>query len=423
MSSSLRTVLGVSFEPLLRPGFLDPFEGNEVTWARGRLYDRIYVSHSFTLDMRNSQDHGEAARYVTKVFDEVASEASSQWPREEWVVMTTPGGRKQLKLQVAKESGRVREIVLQKVPTDPASAKLETLPTLDRDASARLIDLVKALEYIPVEGEKSVRVDDRLVRDLFADPTAMEVLYGKDPERFRELIRADASAEDVIAVAHRRDVVRRFRRLLEDPESFAAVAAGFGGRKEAVWQDLLEQEPWVLGATLAGQLLTSWDASKLEQVVVGYSIAGAGKRADALLRTNGRIRSMIFAEIKHHETPLLAGTATPYRPDCWAPSAEVTGGVVQVQQTVHRAAREIGGRLPDEDDSGVETGEHTYLVRPRSFLIVGDLEQLRGDAGVHRAKWESFELYRRNLHEPEIITFDEVLARAEWQATLLDGEL
>lgn len=401
----------------------DPFTANEVTWAHGRLADRIYVHKSFALDMRNSQDHGEIARYIVKVFDETPADAVDADEREEWVIMTTPAGRKQIKLQVAREAGRVREIVLQKVPTDPASTKLETLLTLDREASARLIDLVRALDYIPVEGEKSVRVDDQMLRDLFADPTAMQELYAKDPERFRDLIRADASADDVIAVAHRRDVVRRFRRLLEDTEYFEAAAAPYAGKKEKVWQILLEEEPWILGASLTGQLLTSWDDDKLEQIVVGFSVAGAGKRADALLRTNGRIRSMVFAEIKHHQTPLLASMATAYRPDCWAPSAELTGGVVQVQQTVHRATRDITGRLPDVDDSGTETGEHTYLVRPRCFLIAGNLEQLRGATGVHRAKYESFELYRRNLYEPEVVTFDELLARAEWHVTLLDGEM
>ena len=40
--------------------------------------------------------------------------------------------------------------------------------------------------------------------------------------------------------------------------------------------------------------------------------------------------------------------------------------------------------------------------------------------GVHRPKYESFELYRRNLYEPEVITFDELLARAEWHVEVLD---
>jgi hypothetical protein len=94
--------------------------------------------------------------------------------------------------------------------------------------------------------------------------------------------------------------------------------------------------------------------------------------------------------------------------------------VVQIQQTVHLATREIQGRLADKDDQGVETGEHTYVVRPRSFLIAGSLDQLRRPSGVHRQKYESFELYRQNLYEPEIVTFDELLARAEWQCTLLE---
>jgi hypothetical protein len=211
-------------------------------------------------------------------------------------------------------------------------------------------------------------------------------------------------------------VVKRFRQLLEDSDFFRDAAEPFNGRKEAVWQDLLEENSWILGVSLIGQVLTSWSPDKLEQVVAGFSISGPGKRSDAVMRTNGRIRAMVFAEIKHHETDLLGGE---YRTGCWSPSQQLSGGVVQVQQTVHLASREINGRLSDIDESGAETGEHTYMVRPRSFLILGNLEQFRGTDGVHRAKYESFELYRRNLYEPEIITFDELLARAEWNVEAL----
>ena len=129
------------------------------------------------------------------------------------------------------------------------------------------------------------------------------------------------------------------------------------------------------------------------------------------MRTNGRIRAMVFAEIKHHETHLLG---TQYRTGAWAPSAELVGAVAQSQQNIHLASRQINGRLADIDDSEIETGEHTYMVRPRSFVILGNLDQLRSPQGVHRSKYESFELYRRNLYEPDIVTFDELLARAEW---------
>jgi len=89
---------------------------------------------------------------------------------------------------------------------------------------------------------------------------------------------------------------------------------------------------------------------------------------------------------------------------------------------MHLAARQIGDRLAETDATGADTSEATYLIRPRSFLILGHLDQLRGPQGVHRAKHRSFELYRRNLYEPEVITFDELLARAEWHVAAAERD-
>lgn len=257
------------------------------------------------------------------------------------------------------------------------------------------------------------------LRQLLADEAVAGLVYACAPDRFEHAIRTDPRATDVVALAHRKAVVERFARLLRDPEVFAEARRDASG-PEAVWQRLFEENPWILGVGLAGQLLTSWDDDRLEQVVSGFSIAGPGKRTDALMRTAGRVRSLVFAEIKHHQTPLIS--SSEYRPGCWAPSIELVGGATQLQQTVHRSVEQIGRRLPDTDDTGAETGEATWLIRPRSFLILGQLSELRGADGVHAAKYQSFELYRRNLHEPDILTFDEVLARAEWHVQLAEAE-
>lgn len=262
--------------------------------------------------------------------------------------------------------------------------------------------------------------EEQLLRAISAHPEVTEKLYQLDPDLFARLIEDDISARDVVALAHRRSVVDRFRRLLTDPDYFSDAAEAFGGSKEKVWQNLLEENPWILGVSLAGQLLTSWSNEKLEQVVAGHSISGPGKRTDALMRTNGRIRAMVFAEIKHHKTALLG---SEYKSGSWAPSSELSGAVVQIQRTVQLANRQIRERLDEEDETGAEIGEHTYMVRPREFVILGNLEELRGPSGVHRGKYESFELYRRNLYEPEILTFDELLARAEWHVEAADQEI
>jgi hypothetical protein len=293
---------------------------------------------------------------------------------------------------------------------------------LNREGARRFMDLVETVKHVPVEGgETTVRIDDETLRDFFADPDAIVRIYEKDRERFRELIQSDASASDVVALAHRREVVERFRELLNDTDAFEKDRANTArGRPEDVRQKLLEENPWILGVSLAGQLLTSWDPKKLERLVVGASVTGPGKRADALLQTSGRIRALVLVEIKTHETPLLAGSE--YRSGSWPPSSELTGAVAQAQRTVDMAVDEIGERLPDIDEEGAETGEAVHVVRPRSFVIAGRLDQLRGESGVNVAKYRSFELYRRNLYEPEIITFDELLARAEWHVEMAEKD-
>jgi hypothetical protein len=139
---------------------------------------------------------------------------------------------------------------------------------------------------------------------ITADEETLFSLYSLEPARLQRFIEIDESAHDVVAIAGRRQAVKHFRRLLEDNEYFDNESiSNYRGRAEEVWQQFFEANTWIFGVSLAGQLLTSWNDEKLEQVVAGASIVSAGKRVDALLRTVGRIRSMVFVECKTHRTP------------------------------------------------------------------------------------------------------------------------
>lgn len=404
----------VGVTPIALGDFPEP---DEVTFAEGRLTTRTYVSRSFIAAF--GQDSGHPTRYIYRVFDEVITDDDNDWEWTNEVVYTTPAGRKQLQLQVARSAGAVRKIRIQKVPTSGDLSRLETVLKLDREQSARLLDMLRALDSIPVEGDGTVRVDDDLLREVFADPTAMAAVYASDPERFRSLIESDADARDVLALQRRRDVVARMRNWLENDIDFKRAADEAGGPEKA-WQKLLEDNPWILGVGLAGQLLTSWDEAKLEQTVVGRSFQSVGKRVDALLRTVGIVRSLVFAEIKHHRTDLLADE---YRSGCWRPSNELAGAVVQIQQTVHLAAQQADDYIQDAAADGSLLGTGTFVIRPRCFVVAGSLAQLAGEGGGPIPdKVRSFELFRRNLVEPEVLTFDELLARAEWHVQQAEHE-
>ncbi|MDA3647119.1 DUF4263 domain-containing protein [Saccharopolyspora indica] len=393
-------------------------EPNEVTYAQGRLPSQIYVSRSFPLTV--GRDTGHPARYVHRVFDEEPDNEGTddlEWERK--VVFRTPGGRKQLEIQVARTAGAVRRLQIRKVPTSGDAAKLEPVLDLNREQATRLVETIRALDGIPVASESAARVDETLLRQLFDDPAALHKIYAKDPERLRTLIECDARAEDVIALRRRREVVAQMHRWLEDDNAFQESTAQAGGPERA-WQKLLEDNPWILGIGLGGQLLTSWSEEKLEQIVLGHDINGPGKRADGLLRTTGVISSLVFAEIKHHKTDLLG---SDYRSGCWRPSAELSGAITQAQQTVHLACRKLDEFHHDVSPDGEQLATGTFVIRPQSFLIIGSLAELTGTrGGPYRDKVRSFELFRRNTREPVILTFDELLAKAEWHVNAAERE-
>lgn len=393
--------------------FANLAEPNEVTYASGRLTTRTYASRSFLALF--GRDEGHSSRYIYRVFDEKSLIQDKDWEWDNMVIYETPKGRKQIQLQVARERGSVRMLRIQKVPVNNNASKLETILELDREQAARLIEMLQTLGSIPVEGENSAYIDDQLLKDLLEDPGATSRIYSREPDRFKALIEADADANDVIALQHRKRIVQTMQEWLKDEKAFDSAVANSGGPEHA-WQSIIEKNPWILGIGLGGQLFTSWGREKLEQTVVGRSIKNPGKKPDALLSTAGIIRSIAFAEIKHHRTKLVEGE---YRSGCWNPSKELSGAVVQAQQTVHLACRELGDYLQESTDDGEMLPSGTFLLRPRSFVIAGTLGQLTGSAGgVIPDKFRSFEMFRRNLYDPEVITFDELVARAEWHVEM-----
>jgi hypothetical protein len=179
-----------------------------------------------------------------------------------------------------------------------------------------------------------------------------------------------------------------------------------------VWQNYFEQNKWIFGYGLTYLFLSSLDDGKLEIIALGSDIGSVGKRADALMKTKGVIDALCFVEIKKHTTKLLKNEA--YRSGCWAPSDELTGGISQVQGTVALATKKLEEKLEIKDKDGSPTGEEVFTYQPRSFLVIGNLEEFKTANGINREQYRSFELFRRNTNHPEIVTFDELFHRAKY---------
>lgn len=247
----------------------------------------------------------------------------------------------------------------------------------------------------------------------------LRMLAGEDKEgllqAIREAVGSDLTERDLTVLLDRRAALDHFGRLLHEEGFFGAEHARLGGSAEGVWQSFFEANTWIFGYGLTLVSHTGLDTRRLEQVTMGQNaFTGAGKRSDALLRSNALVSTLLFAEIKKHDTDLLAPRA--YRePDVYRPSNELVGGVAQLQKTVRKAVRGIQDQikrhvLPD----GTPTTVDYSTSKPRQVLLVGSLEQFITDGQINGEKMESFELYRRSVTDIEVLTFDELYERTKF---------
>lgn len=170
---------------------------------------------------------------------------------------------------------------------------------------------------------------------------------------------------------------------------------------EGRWERFFRDNEWIFGFGLSYQYLnTAFD----QPYYGGKRVSGKGGHyGDVLMGTVADARFTVLVELKKPDAELLGRTV--YRgDDIWHVSKEVAGGVAQLQAncaTWNRNERDVW-RL--EKEQGIHTHE------PKGILVVGNLDSLEGD----ESKIACFERFRRCLHNPEIITFDELFRRAEF---------
>ncbi len=380
----------------------------EIEFFANRRPDKTYLSKSF----RDAWEDGRKMRFLWKVFDPPELHCFAELKRE-WVLSVTHGERYEIKALFYEDSREIRSITIQRFTIKSGKPHKSSF-TFDGDQVAKILDVLRAVRYFDLSQEEKQRIDDRSLDELLVSVDEKKRFLRQNPQLVLDLLNNDLTQADIVALAYRKRQLEVFDNLLHEPGFFAERQRQWRKRgKEAVWQEFFEQNPWIFGYGLNYVFTTGFDDKKLEQVTSGYSVNQAGKRVDAFLRTRGLISSLCFVEIKTHETNLLENLPEPYRPDCWRVSSELMGSVAQIQKTVHNAMAGIKSRFDMHTRVGDPTGETAFLYQPKSFVVIGSLSEFVTARGINESRFGSFQLFRRNLVNPEIITFDELFERAK----------
>lgn len=267
-----------------------------------------------------------------------------------------------------------------------------------------------------------VEVDGSIPRELFEsllshpefvnDPKVVRSILSMNPELCQAIIENELDMMDIQSLAYRRQQLEIMQGLLCDDKFFEDYRISQNITQlglEPVWQCFFEKNQWIFGFALHYVIGEGVDPNRLEQVVAGHTISGAGKRVDALLRSRGILRSLCYIEIKTHKTKLLHDK--PYRSEVWRPSDELAGAVAQSHKTVQKAIEHLNQVLTIET-SPRKPAETFYNYSPRAIVICGCLGEFETDTSLGQARFSSFELFRRTIQTPDIITFDELYERA-----------
>jgi hypothetical protein len=364
-----------------------------------------YVSPS--LDAFNQP--GRKMRIASKVIEPPEAYAFGT-VKGELVIRRTAGASINIKAKFFEDDRQLTVLTVQgySVATDKPH---NTSFSFIGDEIETLLEFIANVRTVSLRGRHSVKISDEELRKLVLSRHQAFSLITENEDLFAEVIKSALTKSDVVAVAYRKQQLEIFHRLIKDTDYFAHVQKTKDCTSEGVWQRFFQKNTWIFGYGLNYIYLDQLDGKKLEQVVQGFRINQSGKRVDALMKTKGAISSLCFVEVKTHETKLLG---REYREACWAPSADLAGALSQVQGTVAAAMDSIRSVLRMEDNEGNPTGEEIFNHAPKSYLVVGNLAEFIADAGVNNNKLRSFELFRRNLIAPEVITFDELYQRAQF---------
>jgi hypothetical protein len=175
---------------------------------------------------------------------------------------------------------------------------------------------------------------------------------------------------------------------------------------EAYWQQFFQKNLWIFGYGLNYCFLSQL-ATQPHYGEVKYTGKGA-QRGDFLLTSNAAVKYTVLVEIKKPSTKLLTwrnGQVVEYRNGVCLIGSELAGGVAQLQVNCKTWQR----NALDPDNVEELNKSNIRTVQPKGILIIGNTGEL-----VDRAQTETFELFRRNMFNPEIVTFDELLERARF---------
>jgi len=161
---------------------------------------------------------------------------------------------------------------------------------------------------------------------------------------------------------------------------------------ESAWQKLFDDNPFILNMAFGIPIIKLQEQAS----VGGIKLSGSGNKITDFLVKNSITGNAAIIEIKTPDIKLLS--SKEYRASVFPPSSDISGAINQVLDQIFLFQREI---------NSLKAASREYTLE--SYSVMGIL--IAGISPTIQEEQKSFELFRGNSKNIQLITFDELLRK------------
>lgn len=310
---------------------------------------------------------------------------------------------------VSQDDGGIRRITLETFQNragDWYQAYEKDSFTFRSDEFERLLAFLERIQFIDRSNEERFDVRDvsvgtgpKIITDASDHALLARIrkLGPQERERLFRDVQADLSQKEINLLLGRRQGLEEFEHRLSE-----------GQWAEANWQDFFERQSWVFGYGLDYRIMRTFD----REMVVGAGGTDDRERptVDYLMNFNDY---SVLVEIKRPDTPIFQQRRAG-RSGTWRFSNEFMDAVSQVLE--QKAEWLVQAQTGQNYDKAGARRLGTRTRDPKAILVIGRSSEIGSVGNVRDAevRRDTFELFRRDTRNLDIVTFDELSERARF---------
>lgn len=383
-----------------------------------RIPSRIYVSKSFPYLKFRSVFTNEK-RFVKKVFKKESINEFAEVNGEIVLRESKLFGKKyQISAIVYSiKDTNLLEFTLQKFIEDEEEETIpvkETAFSFTQEEFTALLKFLSDLKFLDFTNKERFIVEEgtlpnRKILLNLTKPDPSKILVDKELADIVEklsdldednrisvletLRQSVLTKDDLNVLSGRKEGLQTFKKYLNQQSEIT----------EPQWQIFFKNNSWIFGYGLDYRFLS---ILQREASVSSVDLDGKNEvKLDYLLADSN---FTVLVELKRPDTPLFEKDKN--RSESWRLSKDLTYAVSQI--LAQKAEWEIKSQTPQFDEYGERIEQETF--DPKTILIIGNKEQFLGLSKEDLIKRKTFELFRRNSKNIEILTYDEVYERANF---------